>query len=68
MFNMRFRRMCLLALVRINENETFPGIPATLNYIDLETAEKPSPPLIPYPSWEKNAAGVCGENIITVHR
>ncbi|XP_043266863.1 protein yellow-like [Venturia canescens] len=44
------------------------GVPATLNYIDLKTAEKSSPLLIPYPSWQTNSLGSCGKNIVTAHR
>lgn len=28
-----------------------PGVPSTLNYIDLKSSEE-SPPLIPYPNWQ----------------
>lgn len=44
------------------------GVPATLNYIDLDKTPSGSPPLIPYPSLENNIAGDCANGLSTVYR
>ncbi|XP_014486921.1 PREDICTED: protein yellow-like [Dinoponera quadriceps] len=44
------------------------GIPATLNYISLDTNQSGSPRLTPYPNWIQNKAGVCGRGLTTVYR
>lgn len=44
------------------------GIPATLNYVPLDSQLTKSPPLIPYPSWEANEVGNCERGLTTVYR
>lgn len=44
------------------------GIPATLNYIPLDTPYEPSPKLTPYPSYEGNELGNCQTGLNTVYR
>ncbi|XP_058443020.1 protein yellow [Malaya genurostris] len=44
------------------------GIPATLNYIDMNQTPSGSPPLIPYPDWASNVAGDCENGLNTVYR
>ncbi|CRK93112.1 CLUMA_CG006582, isoform A [Clunio marinus] len=44
------------------------GIPAVLNYIDMNRTPSGSPPLIPYPSLENNIAGDCANGLSTVYR
>ncbi|OAD55981.1 Protein yellow [Eufriesea mexicana] len=44
------------------------GIPATLNYISLDTNRGGSPKLTPYPNWAQNKAGACGSAITTAYR
>ena len=44
------------------------GIPATLNYIDMNRTPSGSPALIPYPSLENNIAGDCANGLSTVYR
>ncbi|CAG4941212.1 unnamed protein product [Colias eurytheme] len=46
----------------------FPGIPATLNYIDMDAPYDPSPKLTPYPSFRENELGNCEEGLTTVYR
>ncbi|KAM3968057.1 yellow-y [Aphomia sociella] len=45
-----------------------PGIPATLNYVQLDAPYEPSPKLNPYPSWEGNELGNCETGLNTVYR
>lgn len=47
---------------------SFIGIPAALNYIDMNQTPAGSPPLIPYPSLENNVAGDCANGLSTVYR
>ncbi|XP_063989276.1 protein yellow-like [Diachasmimorpha longicaudata] len=44
------------------------GIPATLNYISLDTNRGGSPKLSPYPNWAQNKAGDCGSGLTTAYR
>ncbi|OXU27142.1 hypothetical protein TSAR_003267 [Trichomalopsis sarcophagae] len=44
------------------------GIPATLNYIPLNSVRGGAPKLNPYPSWAQNVAGACGSGLTTVYR
>ncbi|XP_076653516.1 uncharacterized protein LOC143359463 [Halictus rubicundus] len=44
------------------------GIPATLNYISLDTNRGGSPRLTPYPNWAQNKAGACGTGMTTAYR
>ncbi|KAG5682553.1 hypothetical protein PVAND_011898 [Polypedilum vanderplanki] len=44
------------------------GIPAVLNYIDMNRTPSGSPALIPYPSLEQNVAGDCANGLSTVYR
>ncbi len=46
----------------------FTGIPATLNYIDMDRTPAGSPPLIPYPNFESNRIGDCPTGLNTVYR
>lgn len=43
------------------------GIPATLNYVDLNSPEK-NPKLTPYPNWASNELGNCENGLSTVYR
>lgn len=45
-----------------------PGIPSTLNYIDLSRTPSGSPELIPYPDWESNTPENCPIGLNTVYR
>ncbi|XP_034952021.1 protein yellow-like [Chelonus insularis] len=44
------------------------GIPATLNYISLDTHRGGSPKLNPYPNWAQNKAGDCEIGLTTAYR
>ncbi|XP_043267831.1 protein yellow-like [Venturia canescens] len=44
------------------------GVPATLNYISLDTNRGGSPKLTPYPNWRQNVAGACGTGLTNVYR
>ncbi|CAD6208790.1 GSCOCG00003598001-RA-CDS [Cotesia congregata] len=44
------------------------GIPATLNYISLDTNRGGSPKLTPYPNWAQNVAGDCDNGLTTAYR
>lgn len=43
------------------------GIPATLNYVPLDSPVK-NPRLIPYPDWPSNELGNCEHGLSTVYR
>lgn len=45
-----------------------PGIPSTLNYINLDEVRSKSPLLTPYPDWESNELGKCKTGLSTVYR
>ncbi|ENN71290.1 hypothetical protein HUJ04_007712 [Dendroctonus ponderosae] len=47
------------------------GVPSTLNYVPLSSAQKHNVPLIPYPSWNLNRfpdTSGSGENFVSVYR
>jgi hypothetical protein len=44
------------------------GIPATLNYIDMDRTPAGSPPLIPYPNLDSNRIGDCPNGLNTAYR
>lgn len=47
---------------------SFPGIPATLTYINMDQTLSGSPELIPYPDWRSNTVGDCKNGLNTVYR
>lgn len=47
---------------------SLPGIPSTLNYIDLSRTPNGSPELIPYPDWTSNTPENCPVGLNTVYR